>query len=78
MRINSRGQVTIPEDIRRRARLLPYTEVDFIYDGKTVRIVRVDRKQMSRGARIVEHMRGRLSKRGLTTDQIMAMTRGLK
>ena len=75
MRITSKGQVTIPQDIRERAGLLPHTEVEFIYDGKAVQIVRADRKEMSRGARVVQHMRGRLSKRGLTTDQLMAMTR---
>lgn len=75
MRITSKGQVTIPQDIREKAGLLPHTEVEFIYDGKTVQIVRADGKKTSRGARLVEHMRGRLSKRGLTTDQLMAMTR---
>ena len=76
MRITSKGQVTIPQDIRERAGLLPHTEVEFVYDGKAVKIVRADRKKKtSRGARLVEHMRGRLSKRGLTTDQLMAMTR---
>ena len=76
MRINSKGQVTIPEEIRRRARLLPGTEVEVVYDGATVQIIRNERKKrMSRGKQIVEHMRGRLSKRGPTTDQIMAITR---
>jgi AbrB family looped-hinge helix DNA binding protein len=74
MRITSKGQVTIPQEIRERAGLLPHTEVEFVYDGKTVRIVRADRKKMGRGARIVEHMRGRGTIK-LTTDQIMAMTR---
>ena len=54
---------------------MPHTEVEFVYDGKDVKIVRTKDKKTSRGARIVEHMRGRLSKRGLTTDQLMAMTR---
>jgi AbrB family looped-hinge helix DNA binding protein len=75
MRITSKGQVTIPQDIRERAGLMPHTEVEFVYDGKDVKIVRTKDKKTSRGARIVEHMRGRLSKRGLTTDQLMAMTR---
>jgi AbrB family looped-hinge helix DNA binding protein len=74
MRITSKGQVTIPQEIRERAGLLPHTEVEFVYDGKTVKIVRADGKKMSRGARIVEHMRGRGTIK-LTTDQIMAMTR---
>jgi len=75
VRITSKGQVTIPQDIREQAGLLPHTEVDFVYDGKTVRIVRVDEAKTSRGARIVEHLRGRLSRKGLTTDQLMALTR---
>ena len=76
MRITSKGQVTIPQDIRERAGLLPHTEVEFVYDGKAVKIVRADRKKKtSRGARLVEHMRGRGTIK-LTTDQIIAMTRG--
>jgi AbrB family looped-hinge helix DNA binding protein len=74
MRITSKGQVTIPQDIRERAGLLPHTDVEFIYDGKTVQIVRADRKRTSRGARLVAHMRGRASG-GLSTDEIMALTR---
>jgi AbrB family looped-hinge helix DNA binding protein len=76
MRITSKGQVTIPQEIREKAGLLPHTEVEFVYDGKTVQIVRANRgKKTSRGARLVEHMRGRGTIK-LTTDQIMAMTRG--
>ena len=51
MRITSKGQVTIPQDIREQAGLLPHTEVEFVYDGKTVRIVRADEGKTSRGAR---------------------------
>jgi len=40
MRITSKGQVTIPAEIRERAGLLPQTEVEFEFDGKVVRIVR--------------------------------------
>ena len=34
MRITSKGQVTIPAEIRERAGLLPQTEVEFEFDGK--------------------------------------------
>jgi AbrB family looped-hinge helix DNA binding protein len=40
MRITSKGQVTIPIEIRERAGLLPHTEVEFEFDGKVVRLVR--------------------------------------
>ena len=36
MRITSKGQVTIPQDIREAAGLLPNTEVEFLYDGDVV------------------------------------------
>ncbi|MBL6613547.1 MAG: AbrB/MazE/SpoVT family DNA-binding domain-containing protein [Reyranella sp.] len=74
MRITSKGQVTIPQEIREQAGLLPHTEVDFVYDGKTVRILKAGRGKSSRGARLVAHMRGRGSGT-LTTEQIMALTR---
>jgi AbrB family looped-hinge helix DNA binding protein len=74
--ITSKGQVTIPADIREAAGLLPHTEVDFeIHDG-TVRIVRSDaRKKPSRGDRLVAGLRGRGSSR-MATEEIMALTRG--
>jgi len=76
MRITSKGQVTIPADIREKAGLLPHTEVAFEYDGKFTWIVPVASEQgNSRGDRIVARLRGRL-RGGLTTDEIMAMTRG--
>jgi AbrB family looped-hinge helix DNA binding protein len=74
MRITSKGQVTIPQDIRERAGLLPHTDVEFIYDGKTVQIVRADRRKTNRGARLVAQMRGRGTGK-LSTDEIMALTR---
>ena len=76
MRITSKGQVTIPADIREKAGLLPHTEVEFKYDGKSVRIVRSrSTKKAGRGARIVARLRG-TGTLGMTTDQIMALTRG--
>ncbi len=51
MRITSKGQVTIPADIRERAGLLPHTEVDFEFDGKVVRIVRTDARGKRRSRR---------------------------
>ena len=76
MRITSKGQVTIPAEIREQAGLLPHTEVDFKFDGKVVTIVRAARPQKKgREARIVAHLRGS-AKVGMTTDEIMALTRG--
>jgi antitoxin PrlF len=76
MRITSKGQVTIPVRIRERAGLLPHTEVEFILEGNTVRIVRArSRRGVSRGQAVVGRLRGSATVR-MSTDAIMALTRG--
>ncbi len=76
MRITSKGQVTIPADIRERAGLLPHTEVEFEFDGNVVRIFSATKPDNdSRGARLVAHLRGR-GDIAMSTDEIMALTRG--
>jgi AbrB family looped-hinge helix DNA binding protein len=75
MRITSKGQVTIPAEIRAQAGLLPNTEVEFTYDGKVVSITRANSsRRESRGARLVAHLRGR-GDVAMSTDAIMALTR---
>ena len=75
MRITSKGQVTIPVEIREQAGLMRNTEVDFEFDGKVVRIVpAASRTRNDRGGRLVAHLRGR-GDVALTTDAIMALTR---
>jgi antitoxin PrlF len=74
MRVTSKGQVTIPADIRERFGFLPDTEVDFVVDGDTVRIVRGATPGASRGDRAVRRLRGRAVSR-MTTDEILALTR---
>jgi AbrB family looped-hinge helix DNA binding protein len=75
MRITSKGQVTIPAEIRERAGLLPQTEVEFEFDGRVVRIVRAKaHRSDGRGARVVAHLRGR-GDVAMSTDEIMALTR---
>ncbi len=73
MRLTSKGQVTIPQDIRDHLGLLPHTEVEFEVDGDAVRI-RPARKSTSRGDALIARMRG-TSNSGLTTEQIMSLTR---
>jgi AbrB family looped-hinge helix DNA binding protein len=70
MRVTAKGQVTIPQEIRQRLKLLPDTAVEFDVVGDSVRI----RKVGGRGHGIVDRLRGRATTR-LTTDQILALTR---
>jgi AbrB family looped-hinge helix DNA binding protein len=74
MRITSKGQVTIPIEIRERAGLLPHTEVRFEVEGNAVRIVRDERSTGGRGQKLLERMRGRATS-GMSTEEIMALTR---
>ena len=74
MRITSKGQVTIPIEIRERLGLLPWTEVEFnVVDGGAVRLTRA-KDAPGRGRSIVDRLRGRATS-GLSTEEIMALTR---
>ncbi len=72
MRVTSKGQVTIPQDVRRRLGIEPGSEVDFEVDDDDVRLVR---RIEGRGTALVSQMRGR-RRLSMTTDEIMALTRG--
>jgi AbrB family looped-hinge helix DNA binding protein len=77
MRITSKGQVTIPVEIREKLGLLPNSEVAFEVVGQSVRIrkVRRTREAGRRGKSLAARLRGRGSVR-MSTDEILALTRG--
>lgn len=76
MRITSKGQVTIPIEIREQLGLLPNTEVEFEIDGDAVRVKRASApRRRTRGEEIVAHTRGR-GTGTMTTDEIMKLMRG--
>jgi len=74
MKVTTKGQVTIPQAVREQLGILPGAEVEFEVEGKAAKI-RPIRNARSRGRRIIAHLRGRGTVR-MTTDQIMALTRG--
>jgi AbrB family looped-hinge helix DNA binding protein len=75
MRITSKGQVTIPQEIRDRFGFLPETEVDFRVEGNAVRLVKIGSKRgRGRGESVVKRLRGTAGVR-MTTDEILALTR---
>jgi AbrB family looped-hinge helix DNA binding protein len=77
MTLTSKGQVTIPQAIRDRLRLLPGTRVVFDIVGDSVRIRRAEGQR--RGDALVAHMLAvgrRASGPRLSTDEILALTRG--
>jgi len=76
MRITSKGQVTIPQAFREKAGLLPGTEVEFDFDGGAVRIRKAQAPLFpGRGAQIVARLRSG-PRPSMTTDELMALTRG--
>ena len=70
------AQVTIPQELRNRMGLLPYTEVEFELAGDYARI-RKAQPQPGKGRwrMAVEVLRGTATS-GLSTNEIMALTRG--
>jgi AbrB family looped-hinge helix DNA binding protein len=73
MRLNSKGQVTIPAELRHRLGFVTGDEVDVIDDGGVLRIVRA--QDLTRGERAVRRVRGILGD-GLSTAEVMELTRG--
>ncbi|MGL5909060.1 MAG: AbrB/MazE/SpoVT family DNA-binding domain-containing protein [Phycicoccus sp.] len=71
MRVTSKGQVTIPLEVRRRLGIEPGTEVDFEVQDGSVHLVR---RRRGHGTTAVARMRGR-RRGGMSTDEIMALTR---
>ena len=71
--VTSKGQVTIPKPVRDRLGIKPGNAVDFQLDADgRVSLVKVGaRPRRSR----FEALRGRAGK-GMSTDEIMALTRG--
>ena len=74
MRVTATGQIQIPQDIQEKLGLLPDTEVEFEVDGDAIRIRRSSVHQVL-GPALIAHMRGRAGT-GMSTDELMALTRG--
>jgi len=77
VQITSKGQVTIPQEIRNRLGLLPHTKVAFELAGDHARIRKAGREagESARGRLALEAIRGSAEVR-MNTDEIMALTRG--
>ena len=74
MRITSKGQVTIPREIRDALGIVPSSEVEFVREGNRVWL-RKRKPGASRGKSLVARMRGRATSR-MSTEQILRLTRG--
>lgn len=74
MRVTTKGQITIPIDLRLEVGIMPGSEVEFTRDGDELRLRKVD-DAAGRGRALVERMTG-AGDVPMSTDQILALTRG--
>jgi antitoxin PrlF len=75
MRITSKGQVTIPQEIRRAYGLLPQAEVVFRVEEGRVLLDKVP-QQLEPGAEAIQRLRQARLRPRLSTDELLALTRG--
>lgn len=78
MVLNSKGQLTIPADLRDKYGLHPGDEVEVVEVGGTLQIVRREGAE-SRGQRLARRLRNTATGHdvaGMSTDEIMALLRG--
>ena len=75
MRITSKGQVTIPQELRQRAGLTPDMEVEFTFEDGRIILQKAER-QKTRGQIAVERLKRARPRTTLSTDEILALTRG--
>jgi AbrB family looped-hinge helix DNA binding protein len=73
MRVTTKGQVTIPLNIREKLGITPAAEVDFVEENGRVYLVK--RREKDVAARRFRTLRG-IATVKMTTDEIMALTRG--
>jgi AbrB family looped-hinge helix DNA binding protein len=75
MRVTTKGQVTIPQEIREKLGITPAVEIDFMEEKD--RIYLVKREGQVNNIHKFRKLRG-IANVKMTTDEIMALTRGHK
>jgi AbrB family looped-hinge helix DNA binding protein len=73
MRITSKGQVTIPQNVREQMGFLAHTEVEFFVSGDKVFLQKAENDE-GRGKDLIACMKGKGTV-ALRTHEILAMTR---
>ena len=71
MRVTTKGQVTIPRNIRESLGITPQTEIDFIEENGKFYLVKMGEPKIKRN---VKNLRG-IATVNMSTDEIMRLTR---
>jgi AbrB family looped-hinge helix DNA binding protein len=77
MQITSKGQITIPQEVRNKLGLLPHTEVEVRIVGDHAQIIKAKprAKYSPRAQAMIDALKG-TARGGMTTDEIILMMRG--
>ena len=73
MKVTTKGQVTIPLDVRKKVGIMPGTEVAFVESKGRVYLKVV--AGPDRGKALIERMAGQ-GNVNMSTDEILSLTRG--
>jgi len=73
MKVTTKGQVTIPEAVRKKMGIKPHNEVEFVEDRDGRIYLRKAKQAKSQKSRFREA--GELVNLTMSTDEIMALTR---
>ncbi|WP_425364176.1 AbrB/MazE/SpoVT family DNA-binding domain-containing protein [Candidatus Tisiphia endosymbiont of Hybos culiciformis] len=73
MRISSKGQITIPINIRNKFGFLPDTELSFIEKDDGV-LIKKHQSNKHRGIKLLAHLSGKTTVK-MSTDEIIRLTR---
>jgi len=81
MRVTTKGQVTIPKQIRDHLGIGPGSEVEFVATDEGARLVAVnenlsEEEAARRFSDVLDRMEGTLDLGGMTTDEYMDWLRG--
>ncbi len=71
MRVTTKGQVTIPRDVREALGIAPESEIDFVEDKGRFYIVKTSEPNVTKK---INKLRG-IATATMTTDEIMSLTR---
>jgi AbrB family looped-hinge helix DNA binding protein len=73
MRVTTKGQVTIPQHVRKKLGIVPSSEIDFVEEKGKVYIVK--KKGSGPDENVFRRLRGIASVK-MSTEEIMSLTRG--
>jgi len=73
MRVTTKGQVTIPLEVRRALGITPGTELEFRVRGSRIEVQKMPGN--GRGAEVVKRLRNARGWSGMSTDELLALTR---